>query len=203
MPPQRTKPNPAAIKIFNCKTCDKGYARQIEYENHLSSYDHNHRQRMIDMKKTTDDYDKTSAKPKQGLEMRRIDVQAASKMPGVGFKKLGGASLASGPALASGPMFRKIGKAATAEVKKEDGAAKGDGVPTKSEEKTPGALAEAEKPVEVKKDEDIVMEDAVEDEAITWEEYDFTKPTGCDHANCPGRKTDGIWDDEKENVDTA
>jgi cell division protein FtsB len=33
-----------------------------------------------------------------------------------------------------------------------------------------------------------------EDENITWEQYDFTKPTGCDHTTCPGCKTDGIWD---------
>ena len=25
-----------------------------------------------------------------------------------------------------------------------------------------------------------------DDEVISWEEYDFTKPSGCDHANCPG-----------------
>nr|GFD57533.1 hypothetical protein [Tanacetum cinerariifolium] len=55
-------------------------------------------------------------------------------------------------------------------------------------------VAPQEKPVEAKQEEDVVMgEDDEEVEAITWEEYDFTKPTGCDHATCGGCKTDGIW----------
>ena len=43
------------------------------------------------------------------------------------------------------------------------------------------------------KEGDVVMEDTEEEEAITWEEYDFTKPTGCDHSTCNGCITEGIW----------
>jgi hypothetical protein len=49
-----------------------------------------------------------------------------------------------------------------------------------------------EKPSMEEKEGDVVMGDA-EGEAITWEEYDFTKPTGCDHSTCGGCKTEGIW----------
>lgn len=36
------------------------------------------------------------------------------------------------------------------------------------------------------------------EEDITWEEYDFTKPTGCDPKTCPGCNTDGIWDSDSD-----
>jgi hypothetical protein len=39
------------------------------------------------------------------------------------------------------------------------------------------------------------------EEAITWEENDFTKPTRCNHATCPGCKTDGIWDELESDYD--
>ena len=35
---------------FYCDLCQKGYARMNEYESHLSSYDHSHKQRLKDMK---------------------------------------------------------------------------------------------------------------------------------------------------------
>ncbi|KAG5519200.1 hypothetical protein PMAC_002288 [Pneumocystis sp. 'macacae'] len=49
--PNRSLPNPIAktesareaLQSFFCKLCDKGYSRISEYENHLSSYEHNHR----------------------------------------------------------------------------------------------------------------------------------------------------------------
>jgi hypothetical protein len=47
-----------------------------------------------------------------------------------------------------------------------------------------------------KHDEETAKNADAGEEAITWEEYDFTKPTGCDHATCPGCKTDGIWEDD-------
>lgn len=47
----RSLPNPTAktasareaLQSFFCELCDKGYQRISEYENHLSSYEHNHR----------------------------------------------------------------------------------------------------------------------------------------------------------------
>jgi hypothetical protein len=67
----------------------------------------------------------------------------------------------------------------------------------KSDGEVDVAEAAVEKSVEGKKEaEDTAMADRDEEEVVTWEEYDFTKPTGCDHASCPGCKTEGIWSGE-------
>lgn len=200
--PQRNNPLPAAVRLFNCTICDKGYSRQLEYENHLRSYDHNHRQRLADMKKITASNDAEGSKPKQGLEMRSINVEDANKKPGVGgrFTKIGGAT---GGVAAGGSRFKKVGVAVggAKEMVEEEKAV--DVVQSvEGKEKTPSGVAVAEKPVVFKKDEDSVMALGEEEEA-TWEEYDFTKPTGCDHANCPGCKTDGIWGGEWVSVGTV
>lgn len=62
----------------------------------------------------------------------------------------------------------------------------------------PPAVAEKDISVEANKDGDVIMGENDDEEEITWEEYDFTKPTGCDHATCAGCKTDGIWDNDFE-----
>jgi hypothetical protein len=75
----------------------------------------------------------------------------------------------------------------------------------KIESPAPAPAPEPEKAQEeVIEDEDVVMAEASNEqegeEEITWEQYDFTKPTGCDHASCPGCKVDGIWDDDFEPI---
>ncbi|KAG9192811.1 hypothetical protein G6011_11545 [Alternaria panax] len=203
MPP-RNNPLPAAVRLFNCTICDKGYPRQLDYENHLRSYDHNHRQRLADMKKLTASNESESSKPKQGLEMRSIDVENANKKPGVGsrFTKIGGGSAAG----AAGSRFKKVGVAVGG---KEGGYA---GVEGKTEDDTKKVVESVEVPAaaampiveaDVRKEGDVAMADDEEGEEITWEEYDFTKPTGCDHTNCPGIKTDGIWSSEWVTVDAV
>jgi hypothetical protein len=200
MPP-RNNPLPAAVRLFNCTICDKGYPRQVDYENHLRSYDHNHRQRLADMKKLTASNDPDSNKPKQSLDMRSINIEEAGKKMGAGgrFTKIGG-----GGAMA-GRGFKKVG-VAVGEKKGEDVVKSVESAgPAKSEEKAgsvkteeKAAVVEAapEKTAEVKKEEDTVMADEDEEDMVTWEEYDFTKPTGCDHASCAGCKTEGIWSGE-------
>ncbi|KAF2024169.1 hypothetical protein EK21DRAFT_79297 [Setomelanomma holmii] len=184
MPP-RNNPVPNAVRLFNCTICDKGYPRQVDYENHLRSYDHNHRQRLADMKKLTADNAPDSNKPKQGLEMRSINVEEAGKKMATGgrFTKIGG----GGGAAAGGGRFKKVGVAvgAKGEEKKEQ--------PVVEERKIDAVASAPQKEPEVKRDEDTVMQDEDEEDAITWEEYDFTKPTGCDHETCGGCKTDGVW----------
>ncbi|KAL6711228.1 hypothetical protein ACN47E_005759 [Coniothyrium glycines] len=189
MPP-RNNPVPNAVRLFNCSICDKGYPRQLDYENHLRSYDHNHRQRLADMKKLTAGNDMESNKPKQGLDMRSINIEDANKKPGTGsrFTKIGGAAPAAG-----GSRFKKVGVKAGEKV--DDAKKEAEPVPlaapvVEEEVVVPEIQAAA------KKDEDEVMADEDAEEAITWEEYDFTKPTGCDHASCSGCKTDGIWGNE-------
>lgn len=152
------------------------------------------------MKKLTASNDAEGSKPKQGLEMRSINIEDANKKPGVGgrFTKIGG----GGGAAAGGSRFKKVGVAVGGAKEVVEEGKKMDVVQSvESEEKIPSAVAE--KLVEVRKDEDTVMADDDEEDAITWEEYDFTKPTGCDHANCLGCKTDGIWSGEWVSASTV
>lgn len=37
-------------KVFYCELCDKQYKLAVEFEGHLSSYDHNHRKVIINIK---------------------------------------------------------------------------------------------------------------------------------------------------------
>lgn len=200
---QRNNPLPAAVRLFNCAICDKGYPRQLDYENHLRSYDHNHRQRLADMKKlTASNEGESSTKPKQGLDMRSIDVENANKKPGVGsrFTKIGG----GGGAVAAGSRFKKVGVAVGGKEKE----AGSEGVEAKKEEEGTKTEVKIQEPVvaatapavvpnsQADTKEVTIMADEDAGETITWEEYDFTKPTGCDHASCPGCKTDGIWSGE-------
>ncbi|KAF2828682.1 hypothetical protein CC86DRAFT_196479 [Ophiobolus disseminans] len=187
MPP-RNNPLPAAVRLFNCAICDKGYPRQVDYENHLRSYDHNHRQRLADMKKLTASNDPDSGRPKQSLDMRSINVEEAGKMGGGRFTKIGGG------AAAGGGRFKKVGVAVGKEGEKIEETPVAVLAP--NEEKALVVEAMPKKPDEVNRAEDTVMADEDEEEAITWEEYDFTKPTGCDHASCSGCNTDGIWSGE-------
>lgn len=184
MPP-RNNPVPNAMRLFNCTICDKGYPRQLDYENHLRSYDHNHRQRLADMKKLTASNDAESQKPKQGVELRALEAKGA--LAGKGFTKIGGGGGLGKGFTKVGGGFKKVGTA----VGKEG---------EKAEEKKAelAVVVQAEPILQDKavedKEEDVVMgEDDEEEEKITWEEYDFTKPTGCDHTTCDGCKTDGIW----------
>lgn len=149
------------------------------------------------MKKLTASNDPESSKPKASMDMRSINVEEANKKPGIGggkFTKIGG-----GGAAAGGSRFKKVGVAVsgTKEGYKEDEGKKGDAaaVPEAASTKV-GVVEEVVHKLEVQKDDNVVMADDDQEEVITWEEYDFTKPTGCDHANCPGCKTDGIWSGE-------
>ncbi|KAH7400822.1 hypothetical protein DE146DRAFT_476374 [Phaeosphaeria sp. MPI-PUGE-AT-0046c] len=198
MPP-RNNPLPAAVRLFNCSICDKGYPRQLDYENHLRSYDHNHRQRLADMKKLTASNDPESSKPKQGLDMRSINVEEAGKKMGAGgrFTKIGGGA---GGGIA-GRGFKKVGVAVgkEGEKKKDVVVEKVDSKKVEGESESGAGVVEktAERREEKKEVDDTVMAGAEdEEEEVTWEQYDFTKPTGCDHASCAGCKTDGIWSGE-------
>ncbi|KAI0996361.1 hypothetical protein K3495_g11819 [Podosphaera aphanis] len=54
-PAPKTESAREAVKSFFCELCSKGYARMNEYESHLSSYDHSHKQRLKDMRQLTKD----------------------------------------------------------------------------------------------------------------------------------------------------
>lgn len=185
MPP-RNAPAPNAMRLFNCPICDKGYPRQLDYENHLRSYDHNHRQRLADMKKLTASNDAEGAKPKQGVELQRVEMASAAKTgPGARFTKIGAAGGLGRGFTRVGGGFRKVGTVVGREEGREAEKEKGE-----------GESVSVEKVVETQhepgKDADVVMAEVLDD-VVSWEEYDFTKPTGCDHATCAGCRTDGIW----------
>ncbi|KAM0808346.1 hypothetical protein AB5N19_08689 [Seiridium cardinale] len=153
LPSAQTASARAARQSFYCELCSKGYSRMNDYEAHLSSYDHSHRQRMKDMKQMVKDPTAAARARKaeqksEGMISIKLGEGGASSnaTPGGGFKKGG---------------FKKSGfKSAFApidgdEVKEEvPAAAKGE-----VKEKTLGLQGESE----------------TEDEG--YEVYDPRKPT--------------------------
>ncbi|KAG6002670.1 hypothetical protein E4U54_000819 [Claviceps lovelessii] len=96
LPPAQTSSAREAQKSFYCSLCSKGYSRMNDYEAHLSSYDHSHKQRLKDMKAMVRD-------PNAGARARKAEAkadglvsiklpggqEAASSTAGAGFKKGG------------------------------------------------------------------------------------------------------------------
>ncbi|KAI0172989.1 hypothetical protein GGR52DRAFT_430493 [Hypoxylon sp. FL1284] len=95
LPPAQTSSARAALQSFYCDLCSKGYSRMNDYEAHLGSYDHSHRQRMKDMKQMVKD-------PTAGARARKAEAKA----DGLISIKLGGES---GPGSSSGGGFKKGG----------------------------------------------------------------------------------------------
>lgn len=79
------------MQSFYCQLCQKGYSRMNDYEAHLSSYDHSHKQRLKDMKAMVRD-------PTAAARARRQEQKAE----GVISIKLGEAASASSAAAAAG-----------------------------------------------------------------------------------------------------
>ncbi|KAI1361054.1 hypothetical protein F5Y08DRAFT_315708 [Xylaria arbuscula] len=69
LPPAQTSSARAALQSFYCELCSKGYSRMNDYEAHLGSYDHSHRQRMKEMKQMVKD-------PTAGARARRAEAKA-------------------------------------------------------------------------------------------------------------------------------
>jgi len=60
----------AINSVFYCSLCNKQYSKISEYEQHLDSYDHNHKKRFLEMKKT----EKFNNKKREG-EKKRLKEQ--------------------------------------------------------------------------------------------------------------------------------
>jgi uncharacterized protein (UPF0297 family) len=69
LPPAQTSSAREALQSFYCQLCSKGYSRMNDYEAHLSSYDHSHKQRLKDMKAMVRD-------PNAGARARRAEAKA-------------------------------------------------------------------------------------------------------------------------------
>ncbi|KAI9649026.1 hypothetical protein NHQ30_001593 [Ciborinia camelliae] len=99
MPP-RGFTNPAPKTESAREAVNKGYARMNEYEAHLSSYDHSHKQRLKDMRQLTRD-------PMASSKARKSEAKANSQS-GLISIKLGGDS-GSGTGATGGGGFKKGG----------------------------------------------------------------------------------------------
>ncbi|GJN72401.1 c2h2 type zinc finger containing protein [Purpureocillium lilacinum] len=69
LPPPQTTAAREAQKSFYCTLCSKGYSRMNEYDAHLSSYDHSHKQRLKEMKQMVRD-------PNAGVRARKAEAKA-------------------------------------------------------------------------------------------------------------------------------
>ncbi|KAK3937574.1 c2h2 finger domain protein [Diplogelasinospora grovesii] len=138
LPAAQTASARAALQSFHCELCQKGYSRMNEYEAHLSSYDHSHKQRLKDMKAMVRDPNATSRARKQ-----------EAKASGVISIKLGDAPASAAGAAdnntnkgggGSGGGFKKGGFKKAA-FKANAFAPVGDDAPTKAAEEraTPAA----------------------------------------------------------------
>lgn len=87
LPSAKTDSAKAARSAFFCSLCQKGYTRMNEFEAHESSYDHQHKKRLKDMKEM-----QRQAQPRGKEEkgpMITMKLGGAGKSAGGGFKKGG------------------------------------------------------------------------------------------------------------------
>ncbi|KAI5852043.1 hypothetical protein GGS23DRAFT_591372 [Durotheca rogersii] len=104
LPPAQTSSARAALQSFYCELCSKGYSRMNDYEAHLGSYDHSHRQRMKDMKQMVKD-------PTAGARARKAEAKADGliSIKLGGDPTLGGGGGGGGGGGNSGGGFKKGG----------------------------------------------------------------------------------------------
>jgi len=65
----------AINSVFYCSLCNKQYSKISEYEQHLDSYDHNHKKRFLDMRKT----EKLNNKKREGDKKRLKEQKRQEK----------------------------------------------------------------------------------------------------------------------------
>ncbi|KAK0634013.1 hypothetical protein B0T14DRAFT_85184 [Immersiella caudata] len=163
LPPAQTSSAREALQSFYCQLCQKGYTRMNDYEAHLSSYDHSHKQRLKDMKAMVRD-------PNAAARARRQEQKAE----GVISIKLGEATAGSGAGAGGvGGGFKKGGfkksgfKSAFVPVEDEVAAAAKKEDAIKKEQEPQGALGGFPRSELVESD--------TEDEG--YEVYDPRRPT--------------------------
>ncbi|GKZ26753.1 hypothetical protein AbraIFM66951_004811 [Aspergillus brasiliensis] len=67
----------SALSSFTCTLCNKSYSRHPEYEAHISSYDHQHRKRLQDLKQLSRD---PNAAEKARRAERKADAEAGLRV---------------------------------------------------------------------------------------------------------------------------
>ncbi|KAI1765682.1 hypothetical protein GGR53DRAFT_255104 [Hypoxylon sp. FL1150] len=157
LPPAQTSSARAALQSFYCDLCSKGYSRMNDYEAHLGSYDHSHRQRMKDMKQMVKD-------PTAGARARKAEAKA----DGLISIKLGGESNSSSTTGSGGFKkggFKKSGfKSAFTPI----------GEPTDDEDQKPKDAADAKK--SSTKEEKVIPRDLDAESDTDDEGYEVYNP---------------------------
>lgn len=75
--PRQTESARSALSSFTCSLCNKSYSRHPEYEAHISSYDHQHRKRLQDLKQLSRD---PNAAEKARKAEKRADAEAGMRV---------------------------------------------------------------------------------------------------------------------------
>jgi len=173
MPP-RPAPNPAprtaaardALKAFYCSLCSKGYARATEFDAHQSSYDHQHKKRLKEMREMQRD-------PAAAQRARRAERRADGLIT-IKPVSLGGPAPADGerarPQQGPGAGFKKGG------FKSAFGAA----------DKVVRVEGEGDAEVEAEEEAGAGVREVESESEDDEDRYDPWRPTDCSEA-CPGR----------------
>ncbi|KAL2786179.1 hypothetical protein BJX66DRAFT_313327 [Aspergillus keveii] len=102
-PAPKTESARSALSSFTCTLCNKSYSRHPEYEAHISSYDHQHRKRLQDLKQLSRD-------PQAAEKARRAEKKADAE---AGLRVLDAGKTGSAPSSTtssgSGGGFKKGG----------------------------------------------------------------------------------------------
>ncbi|PLB44663.1 hypothetical protein P170DRAFT_513813 [Aspergillus steynii IBT 23096] len=76
-PTPKTESARSALSSFTCTLCNKSYSRHPEYEAHISSYDHQHRKRLQDLKQLSRD---PNAAEKARRAEKKVDAEAGLRV---------------------------------------------------------------------------------------------------------------------------
>ncbi|KAF2097933.1 hypothetical protein NA57DRAFT_57106 [Rhizodiscina lignyota] len=168
-----------ALKSFYCNLCNKGYSRSTEFEQHESSYDHQHKKRLTAMKRMQRD-------PNAAEKARRAERKADEKAGLLAIKPI---KIATSGTSKAGAGFTKAGfKSAFTPV--SDGVEE-TGKPAAGFKRIDAGDEKVEEAAE--KAEAVASDEDTEDEwsDYSYEAYDPSKPLDCG-PECPC----GGWPDE-------
>jgi hypothetical protein len=180
------------LSSFTCTLCNKSYSRHPEYEAHISSYDHQHRKRLQDLKQLSRD---PNAAEKARRAEKKADAEAGLRVIGTTDNSAAtGVATGGGGGGGGGGGFKKGG------FKSSFATVKGPVAPTAPAKKNVLGDEEEEEQVQTVNETDVQPQPAPKAEnsacaeSDTDEEYadaasggyyDPRKPTGC-FSGCAG-----------------
>ncbi|KAL1956690.1 hypothetical protein VTO42DRAFT_6940 [Malbranchea cinnamomea] len=204
-PAPKTESARSALNSFHCDLCNKSYSRHPEYEAHISSYDHQHKKRLRDLKQLSRDPNAAErarrAERKADEEAGLIVVSSAADANktssggqkstggglGGGFKKGGFKSSftvvtpAPGTTAANGATSGGVMKRKNVLADEDDDDDEQPQDLQKGQTRNTTKSAEAKADAESDTDEEYGKDDL----SAGGGYYDPRKPTGC-FAGCPG-----------------